>query len=93
LKTQGVIYRGETQVLDATTRSTAPGKFVELSDAMVHYEFDGPPRVTDSYPCSGVLSSLFNLGSHFCRTCIIRILGPTIRPFWAGILGQTGYQL
>ena len=41
--TQSLIYRGETQVLDAEIRSSAPGQFVELSDGLVHYEIAGSP--------------------------------------------------
>lgn len=40
---RGLIYRGETKSLDAKTRSSAPGKFVELADGIVHYELAGLP--------------------------------------------------
>jgi pimeloyl-ACP methyl ester carboxylesterase len=43
MSTRGVIYRGEEQVLDEAARASAPGKFVQLSDGMVHYELVGPP--------------------------------------------------
>lgn len=39
---RGVIYSGETQELDQGARSSAPGRFVQLSDGMVHYELAGP---------------------------------------------------
>jgi pimeloyl-ACP methyl ester carboxylesterase len=34
-------YRGESQTLNATTRSSLPGQFVELPDGFVHYELAG----------------------------------------------------
>ena len=37
-------FRGESQVLDAAARSTAPGSFVELPDGVTHYELAGPPE-------------------------------------------------
>jgi pimeloyl-ACP methyl ester carboxylesterase len=40
---RGLIYRGETSVLDHDTRSSAPGEFVRLSDGFVHYELRGSP--------------------------------------------------
>jgi pimeloyl-ACP methyl ester carboxylesterase len=43
MRRQGPIYRGETRYLDHDARSSAPAKSTELSDAMVHYELDGPP--------------------------------------------------
>lgn len=39
---KGLIHRGETQLLDELTRSSAPGQFTELPDGMVHYEIAGP---------------------------------------------------
>jgi pimeloyl-ACP methyl ester carboxylesterase len=39
---RGLIYRGETKMLDAKTRSSAPGQFIELQDGIVHYELVGP---------------------------------------------------
>lgn len=39
-------FRGETQVLDANARASAPGQFVELTDGFTHYELAGPPEKT-----------------------------------------------
>jgi len=39
---KSVVDRGETRVLDAESRSSAPGQFIELADGMVHYEVVGP---------------------------------------------------
>lgn len=36
------LFIGESQTLDAEARSSAPGKFVELPDGVVHYEIAGP---------------------------------------------------
>ncbi len=36
-------FRGETEILDAVTRASLPGSFVELTDGVVHYELAGPP--------------------------------------------------
>jgi pimeloyl-ACP methyl ester carboxylesterase len=41
MKRRGLIYLGETRDLDDDVRSTTPGKFVELSDGIVHYELGG----------------------------------------------------
>jgi pimeloyl-ACP methyl ester carboxylesterase len=38
----GLLYRGETHILDDETRRTAPGDFIRLPDGMVHYELKGP---------------------------------------------------
>lgn len=38
----GILYRGETRVLDDEARRTAPGDFIRLPDGMVHYELKGP---------------------------------------------------
>jgi len=35
-------FRGESRVLDAKARSSAPGRFVDLPDGTVHYEMAGP---------------------------------------------------
>jgi pimeloyl-ACP methyl ester carboxylesterase len=35
-------FRGESQILNADARSSAPGKFTELSDGITHYEIAGP---------------------------------------------------
>lgn len=35
-------FRGESRALDAEARSSAPGRFVELPDGLVHYEMAGP---------------------------------------------------
>jgi len=40
---EGFRFRGESLVLDAEARSSAPGKFVELPDGITHYEIAGPP--------------------------------------------------
>ena len=40
---KGLIHRGETKLLDAVTRSSAPGQFAELANGMVHYEISGSP--------------------------------------------------
>ncbi len=42
---KGLIYRGETQFLNNATRSSAPGKFIELPDGYVHYELAGAPSM------------------------------------------------
>jgi pimeloyl-ACP methyl ester carboxylesterase len=34
-------YRGETETLDAATRASLPGAFVELADGFVHFELAG----------------------------------------------------
>ena len=39
---QSFRFRGESQVLDAEARSSAPGRFVDLPDGVVHYEMGGP---------------------------------------------------
>lgn len=39
---QGFRFRGESQILDAEARLSAPGQFVKLSGGMVHYEIAGP---------------------------------------------------
>ena len=39
-------FRGESRVLDAVARASAPGRFVELSDGFTHYELAGPPEKT-----------------------------------------------
>ncbi|MFN2109617.1 MAG: alpha/beta fold hydrolase [Anaerolineae bacterium] len=36
-------FRGETQILDENTRTSAPGQFVELMNGFTHYELAGPP--------------------------------------------------
>jgi len=38
---KGLIYRGETRVLDRENRLSAPGSFIKLSDGFVHYELVG----------------------------------------------------
>jgi len=38
----GILYRGETCMLDDEARRNAPGSFVRLPDGMVHYELKGP---------------------------------------------------
>ncbi len=38
----GILYRGETRILDDEARQVMPGNFVRLSDGMVHYELKGP---------------------------------------------------
>ena len=38
----GILYRGETCMLDDEVRRNAPGSFVRLPDGMVHYELKGP---------------------------------------------------
>jgi pimeloyl-ACP methyl ester carboxylesterase len=40
---QGFRFRGETLVLDAQARASAPGQFVNLPAGTVHYEMAGPP--------------------------------------------------
>ena len=35
-------FCGESLILDAEARSSAPGEFIELSDGIVHYEMAGP---------------------------------------------------
>jgi len=35
-------FCGESLILDSEARSSAPGKFIELSDGIVHYEMAGP---------------------------------------------------
>ena len=42
MKKKGMIYRGETKVLDETVRTSALGMFADLADGMVHYEIAGP---------------------------------------------------
>ena len=42
MSNKGLIHRGETQHLDELARASAPGKFIELPDGMVHYEVAGP---------------------------------------------------
>jgi pimeloyl-ACP methyl ester carboxylesterase len=37
----GILYRGETHMLDDEARRNAPGNFVRLPDGMVHYELKG----------------------------------------------------
>lgn len=44
MKGRGFRFRGESRILDAEARSSAPGQFVELSDGMVHYEIAGLPN-------------------------------------------------
>ncbi len=39
----GILFRGETRILDDEARRSAPGDFVRLPDGMVHYELKGPP--------------------------------------------------
>jgi pimeloyl-ACP methyl ester carboxylesterase len=39
----GLLYRGETRILDDDARQAAPGSFIRLPDGMVHYELKGPP--------------------------------------------------
>jgi pimeloyl-ACP methyl ester carboxylesterase len=39
----GLVYRGETRILDDEARRTAPGSFIGLPNGMVHYELKGPP--------------------------------------------------
>jgi hypothetical protein len=39
---QSFHFRGESLVLDAEARSSAPGRFVDLPDGVVHYEMSGP---------------------------------------------------
>lgn len=36
------IYRGETKVLDESTRASTDGSFIRLSDGCTHYELGGP---------------------------------------------------
>jgi pimeloyl-ACP methyl ester carboxylesterase len=40
----GILYRGETRILDDEARRSAPGSFIKLPDGMVHYELKGPPE-------------------------------------------------
>jgi pimeloyl-ACP methyl ester carboxylesterase len=40
----GILYRGETRILDDEARRNAPGDFIRLPDGMVHYELKGPPE-------------------------------------------------
>jgi pimeloyl-ACP methyl ester carboxylesterase len=40
---RGLVYRGETRILNDDNRASAPGAFVELSDGIVHFELDGSP--------------------------------------------------
>ena len=35
-------FRGETETMDAATRASLPGSFIELPDGFVHYEIAGP---------------------------------------------------
>nr|BAM62578.1 alpha/beta hydrolase [uncultured microorganism] len=41
---KSLIYRGESHALDEKARSSAPGKFVELADGLVHYKLAGSPE-------------------------------------------------
>ncbi|MGD8822501.1 MAG: alpha/beta hydrolase [Anaerolineales bacterium] len=43
MKARGVIFRGETRILDGSARASAPGEFVQLTEGRVHYELGGPP--------------------------------------------------
>ena len=40
----GILYRGETRILDEEARRNASGDFVRLPDGMVHYDLKGPPE-------------------------------------------------
>jgi pimeloyl-ACP methyl ester carboxylesterase len=39
----GILYRGETRILDDEARRAASGDFIRLPDGTVHYELKGPP--------------------------------------------------
>jgi pimeloyl-ACP methyl ester carboxylesterase len=41
MKSKGIVFHGETRALDPEARASAPGRFVELPDGMVHYEIAG----------------------------------------------------
>ncbi len=38
----GFRFRGETKVLDAEARASAPGQFIAGSDGLIQYEMAGP---------------------------------------------------
>ncbi len=40
----GILYRGETRILDDEARRSASGDFIRLPDGIVHYELKGPPE-------------------------------------------------
>ncbi len=62
---QSLNYRGETETLDAATRASLPGAFVELSDGFVHYELAGPASGEVVVFVSGISAPYFTWDHNF----------------------------